>query len=82
MDDEKYRNGMNNAIQMIWDHIYISWCSRKEDQFEYCKYWLCKSVKGIKNRTALYLKNSMEGVGKGVICNFLLDHVFGSTGTL
>eukprot|EP01132_Coremiostelium_polycephalum_P009075 gene9075-11115_t len=70
--NKKFKEEMNKGIEMIWNHIFVSWCSRNKNQFNYVKMWISNLIKGKKMRTALYLKNTMEGTGKGIITNFLL----------
>eukprot|EP01132_Coremiostelium_polycephalum_P009080 gene9080-11120_t len=72
LKNKKLKEEMNKGIDMIWNHIFVSWCSRNKNQFNYVKMWISNLIKGKKMRTALYLKNTMEGTGKGIITNFLL----------
>ena len=67
---------VQEGVKLIWDHIYIVWCSRKKNQFGYTQKWLSHVVNGRKMKTALYMY-TVEGVGKGIIIEFLRDKVLG-----
>eukprot|EP01133_Synstelium_polycarpum_P005710 gene5710-6601_t len=76
-EDPELKSRAEEGVKAAWDHINITWCSRKADQFNYARSWLTKAISGKKMRTVLYLKNSVKGIGKGTITNFILRNVLG-----
>ena len=61
-----------NEIHLINQHLLKVMCSGDAIQYEYFLNFIAFSVKGIKVKTALYIK-SLEQAGKGIYQQFLTD---------
>lgn len=72
----QYSKNIRQGVAKIWEHILIVWCSKKQDQFEIAQNWLAKLISGKKLKSALYLQ-SVEGIGKSIIIEFLSKYVIG-----
>ena len=68
---------VQQKVNKVWEHLNIVWCSRKKEQFEYCKLWFAKTISGVKMTTAINLK-SIKGIGKSAFIDFLRKSVLGN----
>jgi len=67
---------LSDGLQAWLDHIFIVWCNRNENTYKYVLNWLSCTVAGRKLKTCLFLA-SREQTGKGIVIDFLADHVLG-----
>lgn len=67
-------------IQPITQHIKEVWCKFEEKIYDYLLNLWAHIVQkpNIKTDTALIIKSTEQGAGKGIIVDFLGDHVIGS----
>lgn len=73
---EDYPGKTQKGVKMMWKHIEEVLCSNKKDQFEYVQKWIAHVVNKRKMKTALYI-SSLQGIGKGIFCDFLVHYVLG-----
>lgn len=75
--DVKYSDmsdDVKKGVEFIWSHIKNILCSKDEKSFKYVHDWICNTICFKRNLTALYIK-SLQGVGKSIITDFLIDKV-------
>jgi len=73
---EKFSKEVIENAKKFWDHIFIVWASRNEEQFIYIKKWLCCMIAGRKLRTLLYGR-SAEGTGKSTVIEYIINYILG-----
>ena len=68
-------------IKPFMDHLYNCWCDENQIHFDFIINWLCSILqsdyRNIKTKCALIIKSNEQQTGKGIICQFLVDHLFG-----
>lgn len=65
------------GINLIWNHVFTVLCSKNEKAFNLLKKLICLTIAGQKSKIIIYLR-SIEGTGKGIFTNFIIDKVLGS----
>lgn len=74
---EEYSAECQAGVQAWCDHITNVWCSGRKEQAEFVLDWIsCLGKKKVK--CLLYLQ-SLEQSGKGIVIDFLQNHVFGKS---
>lgn len=67
-----------DIIAPFFDHIKKVWANNDDEIYNYIVKWLSVVVQKPWERTNVFiLLTSPQGVGKGVICEFLIERVFG-----
>lgn len=70
----------HEGVQMILNHIKTQWCSGNEESYKWILSWF-KSIyfdPAKKTEKALILISRLQGIGKGIVLNFMIKYVFGS----
>lgn len=75
---KSFSKEVKQYIDVMWNHIFETWCSSNEDQFFYVKHWLCGMISGEKMTSILYLRSVEEGIGKTIPCEFIFKKVLGT----
>jgi len=68
-----------DGSDFLFDHIRQVWCAGNDEHFRYVKMWLATIAQRPEEKTqvALVLKSVIGGVGKGIMCNYLIQKIFG-----
>lgn len=67
-----------DIIAPFFDHIKKVWANNDDEIYNYLVKWLSTVVQKPWQRTNVFiLLTSPQGVGKGMICEFLIERVFG-----
>ena len=71
--DDSVKTSMNFMLKFIKDII----CGGKQDSYNFTMKWLSNMIRGNKNNSCLYLKSSVQGIGKSTLPEFIRDFVIG-----
>ena len=66
---------MQDKINKLWNHVFVSWCSRDKEQFKYIKNWISHMC--VRKMTSMLFLNGDEGTGKSFFTDFLMGNVLG-----
>jgi len=58
--------------QLMLDRMKTVWASRNEDAYNYIMTWIANMCRDNKNKTILYLKSFVEGIGKSTVTVLLM----------
>jgi hypothetical protein len=69
-----------DRFQVILDHIFNVWCKRSKECYEYLLSWLAHIVQkpNVKTDVCVIVKSEFQGVGKGIVFDFISQNVFGN----
>ncbi len=71
-----FSKDIQDKVKFVWNHLNITWCSRKPDQFKYIQLFISHMINGRKMTACINIR-SPKGIGKSIFINFLRSSVVG-----
>jgi hypothetical protein len=69
---------IKNKLQLVLDFYKEVWGSKDNANYEFIMNWIANMAQGNKNTSILYLKSSVQGIGKSLGTEFLIKYVIGN----